>query len=306
MVTIFFAYSTVVKIIIFYWERGSCGDFVNSLLMSKPLEYQSIIENFVLTEQGRVATRLLSFFVQNFDHVPGQWRARTWSVRDCEILSQYVDILDCNTFVIPTHRLDQIEFLQSQFSNSITMGITYPKNMFPLVLKNWCKKTIPTDTAIQKFYNQPMHRYLQDKNMFGELILSEQLKFGNEFEPCVDKKFDISICLEDLYNNNLSVLESFFQDPGHVESHYNSWIHYQNYIHRYQYNLPSILHQALGYNSKSNRPGNTDCNLDTFDNILITHYCKTHTLLTHIPRFNTLQQALTFFTDSAETDNYTR
>ena len=88
------------KIIIFYWERGSCGDFVNSLLMSTPLEYQSIIENFVLTEQGRVATHLLSFFVQNFDHVPGQWRARTWSVRDCEILSQYVDILDCNTFVM--------------------------------------------------------------------------------------------------------------------------------------------------------------------------------------------------------------
>ena len=108
--------------------------------MSTPLEYQSIIENFVLTEQGRVVPRLLSFFVQNFDHVPGQWRARTWSVRDCEILSQYVDILDCNTFVIPTHRLDQIEFLQSQFSNSITVGITYPKNMFPLVLKIGVKK----------------------------------------------------------------------------------------------------------------------------------------------------------------------
>ena len=294
------------KIIIFYWERGSCGDFVNSLLMSKPLEYQSVIENFVLTEQGRVNPNLLSFFVQNFDHVPGQWRARTWSVRDCEILSQYVDTLDCNAFVIPTHRLDQIEFLQSQFSNSITMGITYPKNMFPLVLKNWCKKTIPTDNTIQELYNQPMHKYLQSKNMFGELILSEQLKFGNEFEPCVDKKFDISICLEDLYNSNLSVLESFFQDSEHVESCYNNWIQHQNYIHRYQYNIPSTLKQALGYNSKSTRPGSLTCNLDIFDNILITHYCTTHTSLTHIPKFRTLQQASDFFKEHTETDNYSR
>jgi len=262
------------------------------------------METFVHTDQGRVKPKLLKFFAENFDHAPGQWRVRTWSAKDCDTLSNFVSTLDCNLFVIPTHRLDQLEFLQSQFSNSITMGITYPKNMFPLVLKNWCKKSVPTDLAMQEIYNNPLHKYLKNKNSFGEFVLSEQLKFGTKFRPYVDNNFDVAISLEDLYNNNLLALESLFLDSEHIEQYHNSWIQSQNYLHRYQYNLPSILHQALGYNSKSTRPGNLNCNLDMFDNILITHYCNTHTALTHIPRFNTLQQASEFFKDSTGIDNY--
>jgi hypothetical protein len=294
----------VAKVIIFYWEPGSCGDFVNSILLSDSSEYQSVAENFAHTDQGRLRPKLSKFFVEHFDHVLNQWYCRTWTVNDCKILLEFIDTLDCNSFVIPTHRKDQIEFLQSQFPNSITMGITYPKNMFPLVLKNWCKKVAPTCAATQEIYNQPLHNYLKTKNSFGEFVLSEQLKFGTKLRSCVEEIFDISISLEDLYNNNLSTLESLFLNHSHIEQKYTDWIQNQNQLHSYQYNLPVILQQALGHNSKSTRKGNLNSKLDMFDNILITHYCNTQTSLTQIPRFNTLQQASTFFKHSTETDNY--
>jgi hypothetical protein len=294
----------VAKVIIFYWEPGSCGDFVNSIFLSQPSEYQSVTESFTHTGQGRLRSKLSKFFVEYFDYVPCQWYCRTWSVEDCEILLEFIDSLDCNAFVIPTHRRDQIEFLQLQFPDSITMGITYPKNMFPLVLKNWCKKVVPTDVAIQEIYNQPLHTYLKTKNSFGEFVLSEQLKFGTKLRLCVEEIFDISISLEDLYNNNLSMLESLFLNYSHIEQKHADWIQNQNHLHSYQYNLPVILEQALGYNSKSILKGNLNCNLDMFDNILITHYCNTHTSLIQIPRFDTLQQASTFFKHNTETDNY--
>ena len=282
------------KIIVFYWEPGSCGDFVHNLLLLRPLEYQGVIENFVHTDQGRVNPKISQFFIETFKHASNQWYLRDWSVEDCTLLSKFIDTLDCNAFVIPTHRLDQTDFLKSQFSNSTIVGITYPNNMFPLILKNWCKKVVPTDVAIHKIYNGPLHKYLKTKNRFGEYVLSDQLKYGTKLRSHVDKNFDISISLEDLYNGNLSTVESLFHDSDHVKQHYNTWIQHQNYLHYHQYNLPTILQQALGYNSKSQCAGNLNCNLDTFDNILITHYCKTHTSLTHIPRFNTLEQASKF------------
>lgn len=294
------------NIVIFYWEKGSCGDFVNSLLLSRPTEYQSVVENFVYTSLGRVKPTMSKFFIEKFDNPMKQWYFRDWSVDDCTLLSELVATLDCKSFVIPTHRLDLVDFLQSQFPNSITIGITYPKNMFPLILKNWCKKSTPTDNKMQEIYNSPLHTYLKTKNSFGEFVLAEQLKYGSNLRLFVDKNFDISISLEDLYNNNLSVIESLFQDCNHVKQHYDRWIQHQNHMHRYCYNLPWILQQALGHNSKSTCSGNLDCNLDAFDNILINHYCKTHTTLTYIPKFKTLQQATKFFKENEETDNYSR
>ena len=292
------------RVVVFYWESGSCGDFVNSLLLSRPLEYQGVMEqNIVHTDQGRVKTKISNFFVENFDHKPKQWLLRTWSAQDCERLSELIHTLDCETFVIPTHRLDQVDFLQSQFDHSSTMGITYPENMFPLVMKNWCKKVAPTDAGIQEIYNGTFHKYFKNKNSLGELVLSDQLRYGTKLRSCVDKDFDVFISLEDLYNKELSAVESLFQDHSHIEQHYTHWIQKQNYIHSYQFDLPEVLKQALGYNARSLRPGDQNCNLDTFDNILITHYCTTNNILTKIPRFNTLQQALNFFKLPAEIDN---
>ena len=285
------------KIIIFYWEPGSCGDFIHSLLLSRPLEYQGVVEQFTSTDQGRLVPELLQFFTENFDHESVAWYLRKWTVTDCRVLSDYVDQLNCDAFVLPTHQSDQVDFLQEQFPNSVTMGVTYPANMYPLVLKNWCKKVMPFDPNIHSIYNKPLHKYLLSKNSFGEFVLSEQLKYGTTRLLQVDKKFNIEISLEDLYNGNLSAITALFQDSSHVAQKFSRWIAKQSNLHQHKYNLPTILQTALGYNSKSTTPGNTSLELDMFDNILIKHYSTRE----NTPNFKTLQQAADFFNIQAET-----
>jgi hypothetical protein len=284
------------KIIIFYWEPGSCGDFINSLFLSRPDEYKSTLEKTSTTGQGRVSPTISQFFVNQFDHVAGQWYRKDWTVRDCELISNYVDNINNDHFVIPTHRLDQVDFLQSQFVNCCTLGITYPTNMFPLILKNWCKKVAPTDKLISEIYNKASHQYLRTKNSFGELFLRDQLTYGTNVKTCVNTSFDVEILLEDLYCGSLATVKSLFKDNSHVDLQFEQWIEKQNIIHRYRYNIPPILQQALGYNSKAEQDNNLDVELDTFDNILIKHYFSEK----NIPNFNTLQQAADFFNKCVE------
>jgi hypothetical protein len=279
------------NILVFYWEPGSCGDFVNKLLLERPLEYQGVHENLVLTDQGRVVPKLKKFFADNFNNNIKQWYQRNWSVADCALLLDFVKQLECKWFVVPTHRVDQVDFLKSQFENSYSMGITYPDNMFPLVLKNWCKKVAASDVAIQEIYNNPVHQYLKNKNKFGEFVLSEQLKYGTKIKLKVENIFDIELCLEDIYNSELSDLKSLFHDSTHVDQFFNDWMQYQSKIHSYHYDISDMLCKSLGHNSRSKYQGDLSVNLDTFDNILIRHHC----IKKNIPSFDTLQQASDFF-----------
>lgn len=272
------------KIVILYWEVGSCGDFIHHLLLSSN-EYHGVIENFNIDQQGRV--------VPCVDHIDDMWYLRTWSEQDVDILLTNVNKSGKKTFVVPTHLLDQAFFLKSRLSDSIIVGVSYPYNMFSLVLKNWCKKVAAYDKNIIEIYNQPLHQYMRKNNQFGEYMLSEQLKFGTQIKSSVDDQFDICISLEDLFSKNLKIVNSLFQDQTHVRGMFDSWITKQNCIHQYKYNFPLILQQALGYNSKAQSVGDLTCPLDTFDNILIKHYLNTPTQT--IPKFQNIQQALDFF-----------
>lgn len=283
------------KIVILYWEVGSCGDFIQHLLLSSE-EYRGVIKNFNINQQGRVVPNLAEFFKSSFKHIDEMWYLRTWSEQDVDILLTNINKLEKTTFVIPTHLLNQAFFLKSHLPNSIIVGITYPDNMFPLVLKNWCKKVSAYDKKIIEIYNQPLHQYMRKNNRFGEFILSEQLKFGTQIRSSVADQFDICISLEDLFAKNLKIVNSLFQDQTHVQGMFDSWIIKQNRIHQCKYNFPLILQQALGYNSKSQSAGDLTCPLDTFDNILIKHYLDTPTQT--IPNFQNIQQALDFFTDN--------
>ena len=279
------------NILIFYWEPGSGGDFVNRVLMERPLEYQGVQEKITLSDQGRFVPKITKFFAENFSSDPKQWYFRTWTAADCAMLANFVSDLECPWFVIPTHRLDQVTFLKSQFENSNSMGITYPNNMFPLVLKNWCKKVAAFDAAIHEIYNKPIHQYLRDKNKFGEFVLSEQLTYGTRLKPSVENTFDIEISLEDIYNSELSGLKSLFQDSEHVDRFFDDWLQHQSNMHGCYYDIPDTLRNSLGYNSKSKHSGDLSLCLDTFDNILIKHHFNTK----DIPNFKTLQQAADFF-----------
>jgi hypothetical protein len=282
------------NIIIFYWEPGSGGDFINSLFLARPNEYKSTLEEISISSQGRAVPVISQFFINQFDHVANQWYLRTWTVGDCDLIKQYTNNSNHEHFVIPTHRLDQVNFLQSQFNNCRTLGITYPVNMFPLVLKNWCKKVAPFDKSVCEIYNKTLHRYLRSKNSFGELVLRDQLKYSTSIKPCVNTHFDVEICLEDLYNRSLITVKSLFNDHSHVDQQFDQWIQKQNILHRYRYPVPVVLDQALGYNSKASQSNDLDVKLDIFDNILIKHHCVDKDM----PNFETLQQAANFFNRS--------
>jgi hypothetical protein len=288
------------KLVILYWEPGSGGDFVQQLLLEQPNQYQGIVEEFVLTEQGRLYPKLKKFFIDNFENEYDQWYLRKWSTSDCAVLSKFISTLNCDCFVVPTHHYEQLEFLQSQFNNSISIGIQYPKNMFPLVLKNWCKKFASNRAVVQERYNQPFHQALKNRNIFGEFILSEQLKCNSVAKDYVDQTFDVSISLENLYSYNISVLHNLFPDSAHVDKMYNNWISKQNPLHRYCYHIPLLLQHALGHNSQAAVTGNNDLTLDAYDNILIKHHCNTQTTLKSIPNFKTLQQAADFFEEHTD------
>jgi hypothetical protein len=281
----------VANIVVFYWGPGSGGDFINSLLIERQSEYQSVVENITLTAQGRVTSILSPFFVDNFTGNPEQWYWRNWTTADCDTLIKFVNELECKWFVIPTHRLDQVDFLKSQIKNCRSIGITYPNNMFPLVLKNWCKKVAAVDADIQKIYNQPLHQYLRDHNKFGEFVLKEQLAHGTSLSSSVEYRFDIEILLEDIYNLDLSVVKALLHDHSHVDKRFSDWIQRQSKLYSHCYTIPKQLKQSLGYNSKSKNHGDLSVSLDTFDNMLIKHHCATK----NIPKFNTLQQAANFF-----------
>jgi hypothetical protein len=277
------------KVAILYWEPGSCGDFVYSLLLANPREYHGVVNFSSVNGHGRINPTILPFFSNNFDYEPGRWYRRTWTNTDITMLNKFVTNTQ-TCMVVPTHRLDQAQFLQSQISGSTIFGITYPTNMFPLVLKNWCKKVVPDNTDLQKIYNQPIHQYFRNKNIFGEFVLSEQLKFGSNIKSSVEANFDVNISLEDIYSKNLATLNSLFIDHTHVKDMFDSWFALQSSVHQYQYNIPEILQQALGYNSTAEYADTLDIELDSFDNTLIQH----QTQLNSKKHFKTLQQAAEF------------
>jgi hypothetical protein len=262
------------NIIILCWQPGSCGDFVQSKLLADTDNYSGVVENFVVTDNGRTLPKIDSFFKQVFDHPPEQWYNRSWSTADCELLYNYINTLRCKNFIIPTHRFDQLAILQKSIPGSKTMGITYPENMFPLVLKNWCKKVVPPDTQINEIYNKPLHQLMKNKNTFGEFILMEQLRYGTDVRPEVGSVFDINLSLEDLFCGDSS-----------------DWLATQNRLHQYRCDLHPVLQQALGYNSKATLPNPEDLPLDTFDNILIRNYCTD----IQVPVFKFLSEANFFF-----------
>lgn len=279
------------KIIVFYWEPGSCGDFVYSLLLSQPQQYQGVIKSFEITDRGQARPVIKPEFNESFISEYDQWYVKIWTVEECNRLRDMVSQLSAEYFIVPTHRPEQVKFLETQFPDIITMGIAYPVNMYPLVLKNWCKKVAGTHPAIQQHYNEPVHQYYKNKNVFGEFLLAEQLKRKSYIRQSVEPTFDISLSLEDLYNNQLTSILELLNNNSHVRQHFSNWITKQSTIHQYLYNMPATVRRALGYNSKSTLINQETVLLDQFDNILIKHSSADKA----IPNFKTLSDACNYF-----------
>jgi hypothetical protein len=282
------------KIIVLYWEPGSCGDFVHSTLLHATQEYKGIPSKFRIESSGRVVpVEVRPFIKENFSCIDNLWYELNWTTDGADKLSEYLNENHITQFVIPTHRYDQVEVIKSKFDEVVTIGITYPVNMFPLVLKNWCKKVAAKDPILQKLYDNQAHQTLIKNGVFGEYMLSEQLKFGSNIRNSVDECFDVNICLEDLFNQDLTKVKQLFMDSSHIDYMFNGWFKQQSTLHKYHYGIPDALKQALGFNSRAVIEGSLDTELDIFDNILINHYTGTK----HSYTFKTLDQATNFFKD---------
>jgi hypothetical protein len=280
------------KIVVLYWEPGSCGDFVHSTMLAQHEEYHGMLNRFQIDANGRaVPGVVLSFFRENFSCTDNLWYEITWDQVNIDKLSAYMNEHHIQQFVIPTHRYTQVTAIKELITDTISVGITYPSNMFPLILKNWCKKVAAKDKVLQKMYNKPLHQNLINNELFGEYILTEQLKFGSNIPTSVDHDFDINISLEELFNQDLTSVKSLFVNSNHVDSMFNGWFKQQSILHKYHYSMPSELKKSLGFNSLAVVKGSLDIELDTFDNILINH----HAGLNQNTKFKTLNQAINFF-----------
>lgn len=283
------------RILILFWQPGSCGDFVQSALLNESTRYSGVINFFTLDNTGRSTPELKSNFLETVNHVPEQWYTRNWSQNDFNTLSGILDSENSEYFVIPTHCLDEVQKFKNNFTNAVSVGLTYPKNMFPIVLKNWCQKVATVDLFINKIYNQPVHDYFRDKNVFGEFILSEFLTFGSKIRDSVPDLFDINISLEKIYAADVSVFKDLIINSTLFDVKFKQWIKLQGNIQQYNYPINAKLKEALGYNTKASNLGSLDLKLDKFDNIMIKKYFLNHYDGQQLPAFRTLQDANNFF-----------
>lgn len=281
--------------VILFWEPGSCGDFVQSLLLSDYNNVSGVVKEFELDATGRTIPVIDPVFLDSYTHVDDQWYLKSWSPEEIESLSNSLKYLSTQYFIIPTHRLDQVELLKQHLSNCVTIGITYNDNLFPLVLKNWCKKVAPVDTALALVYNKPMHTLFKEKQVFGEFVLLEQLKHGYSLKTRVQNTFDLAINLDDIYNNDLTQLQSIIVVTTDIVDYYRAWLSKQNILHQFWYHAHVGIQTALGYNSKSKNLLTHDVDLDTFDNIFLKQYILSQGISIKVPKFKKLSEANIFF-----------
>jgi len=283
------------KFVVLYWEPGSCGDFVQQCLLYNK-QYHGIIDNFVKDDMGRIRPGSVNqYFKDNFNVENNLWYEIDWNTNNVEKLFQYVQHQNIKEFLIPTHHYPQVINLKNQIPEILSVGMVYPKNMFPLVIKNWCKKVTANDTVLKKIYNDPLHKVLIQNKVFGEYILSEQLKFGTNIPFSVLEKFDVNISLESLFNKDVNQIKSLLINNEHVHDLFNEWFTYQSDLYKYQHDLAQELEQSLGFNSLATEITDMNIDLDIFDNILINHFSGSKKQL---PIFKTLNQAQIFFKET--------
>jgi len=280
------------KFVVLYWEPGSCGDFVQQCLLYNK-QYHGIIDNFVKDSVGRIRPgNINQYFKDNFKVENNLWYEIDWNSNNVEKLFRYVQDQNIKEFVIPTHKYMQVVNLKHQIPEILSVGMVYPENMFPLVIKNWCKKVTANDQVLQQIYNEPLHKTLIQNKVFGEYILSEQLKFGSNIPFSVFEQFDVNISLESLFNKDIQPIKSLLVNSEHVDSLFNGWFTHQSEFYKYQQTLPPELAQSLGYNRLATETTDRDIDLDIFDNILINHYSGSKKQL---PIFKKLSEAQNFF-----------
>jgi hypothetical protein len=292
----------MIKFIGLFWYPGSAGDFVQSLLLSER-QYLGFFQKFNTTSSGRVvAKKNIKIFIKKFFN-PTHLYDRIWKNNDIALLKKIANDNPTQTLIIPTHRIENINFLKKKLKNFHSIGIIYKKNMYPIVLKNFCKKIVSDNIWVNKTkfnqkYDTKIDQYYKNKNMFGEFFFKEKLKYGFLMKNESTKQFDYAIDLEDIYIGNISSLKKFIKMDRTKKEIINKWLSLQSKIHRFYFPLTKELKESLGFNSKAKKKYYNNVALDNFDNILIQNYIKIKkniNVLNNVPKFKNLKSASIFF-----------
>ena len=276
------------NIVCLYWAPGSCGDLIQHLLMSTN-QFRGLAKEYVLDQTGRTKPIIDEYIKELFPSADGNWFDRNWYTKDLDNLKK---ISNEKSFIIGTHRQSQLDFLKENLGNDITtIGITYSKSMFPLIIKNFCKKVAPTDKIIKGLLstqeNSKLIDYMSKHNLFGEYFLDQKIKFFDFTIPIAeynDNTYDITIELEDIYNNNLHQLSDVLTDNSF--NIFNSWYQRQDNLYKFKFQHNQQYIECIGYNSKATVESNEELSFSAMDSILIKHYFLKHNINHPIPKSN--------------------
>jgi len=259
------------KIIVFYWAPGSCGDIIKNLL-----NYNNC--SFVLSQNGRSLPsndyKLTELFPWN---IKLGWHNRIWTESECIQLIDYQK-KEKKRVVIGTHSQEQLFFLKNTLGDqAVTMGITYDKNLYFSVIKNWCKKCAAEDYVFFEIYSKShtkLSKKFKDTGVYDQFILQEILKHIDNFVPClVDNIFDYNISLGKIFNKDLSDLAELLE-ISEISGPFEQWYNLQDPLYCYKFPVNHSYVDILGYNFDACQKNDTPIQLSPLDIVLIRHYCK--------------------------------
>jgi hypothetical protein len=276
------------NLVCLYWTPGSCGDLIQSLLITTKM-FSGLAKEYVLDHNGRANPVVDDYIKKLFPSKENSWFNRIWEEKDLENLKK---ISKEKTFIIGTHQQAQLDFLKNNLGNEITtMGITYSKSLFPLIIKNFSKKVAPYDKNTIELMsgkkNIKLVNFMIEHKIFDAYFLDQQFKFFDFTIPIPefnDREYDINIELEDIYNNNLSNLKSMLDDSSF--NMFDSWYQRQDNLYKFKYSSNQRYVDCIGYNHKATISMDEEIKFSPLDIILIKHYFLKNKINHQIPKSN--------------------
>ena len=273
-----------------FWVPGSCGDILQHVLSQNPGVCTGA--NYDLNAHGRTTRTMTHEFNVLFPSTPNQWLFRTWTAQDCDRL---VDLAKSQTVVIGTHDYNQMKFLKEHLNSSIeTVGIAYDQAMWPIVLKNFCRKVAEFDSNINSIYqsqNPSLYKKFKKNNLFGAWVLQDQLLHSIKIPNTVDYLFDHTIGLDRLLTGDIQWVSQFqISEPLLL---FQQWLSVQNLFGRTKISDNPDLIACLGHNKEATNEHPLPIILDNYDKIFIKHHVKKHNL--PICQASTHHELLDFF-----------
>lgn len=282
------------KLVCLFWVPGSCGDLVRQLLINTG-QYSNQSKT-VVNEVGRVLPSVDPYLIEQFP-TPADvsWHNRTWYPEDIVKLKQ-ISNKSTLPFIIGTHRLDQLDLIKDSIDDCLTIGVTFNNDLYPAVIKNWCKKASESSLETNLIYKKShpiLSEKFKEKGLYSEFMLLEILKHINNIPKQITPRFDINVNLGEILNSDLSSLAGFLtQDSVAI---FDQWYLLQDPLYKYKFECNDDYINALGYNHCATTVCHHDINLSRLDHILISQYCKTKNLVSPTRPLETHTEATLFF-----------